>query len=587
MSAATHGRVRSWRRQRSEISRPLAEPPVTVATDGTATRSLWGVAKGLTLAQYARLLTGFLWLGWGDWALSTAGASYMPLLATLTGGCGLAIMVLAVTVTSEDGQRRLDAYLLAGSITLVALSGAGFVANGSLTTDEIALNQGAAVTLLHGANPFTSDLSWTLPAYGISGGSYSLDGSVIGAQTYPALSFLLYAPSVALFGRGSYASVLVNLLFWSGSAVLLWRLLRPSVRSWVPAFLVTPVLFAQSLGDSDPLYIPFMVIAVCCWDRFGLRDERSIARWIGPLALGLACAVKPTPWLVAPFLVAGVAVEAHARGDRWVRVMVRYMAIAGGVFLLPNLPFIVWDPAAWARGVVTPLTAGLIPTGFGPVALINSYGIGGGNLSVFTFASLAALLASLLMFMGRYPLLKRVLPALPFPALFLSMRSAGFYFAFCLPAIAIGAASVAPVVTETMSMRRLRMLRAGGVTAAAAAVLCVVIGLATPAPLQLRVAEARSSADTFTTTVQVSNVSGHRVVPHFLLVQGIYNRGWMHVDDGPPILAAGDSATYRLSLAANPVTPRGGQTFEIDVTTVGPSTISVSAPTVVAETGSS
>src|SRR5438270_7490547 len=107
-------------------------------------------------------------------------------------------MVLGVTVTGERAQRRLDIYLLAGSVLIVALSGVGAVTSGSFTTDEIALNQGAAATLLHGANPFTSDLSWTLSQYGISGGSFTLDGGLVTSQTYPSLSFLLYVPAVAL-----------------------------------------------------------------------------------------------------------------------------------------------------------------------------------------------------------------------------------------------------------------------------------------------------------------------------------------------------------------------------------------------------
>jgi hypothetical protein len=149
----------------------------------------------------------------------------------------------------------------------------------------------------------------------------------------------------------------------------------------------------------------------------------------------------------------------------------------------------------------------------------------------------------------------------------------------------VGAASVAPAAGGIATTRTLRVVRAAGVAAGSVAAACVVVALATPAPLELRVTSARGDASSFTTTMQVSNVSGHRLVPHFLLVQGIYNRGWMHVDDGPDALQPGVVATYRLSIAANPVTPRDGQTFEVDVTTVAPSTISVSAPAVVTGSG--
>lgn len=577
MSAGTRTPRRS--RPGAQVSARKGRISATRRTHPPAAgRSLWGIAGGLTLAQYARLLTGFLWLGWADSALAVSGAAYLPLFSTVVAAAGLAAMGMAVSLTGERAQSRLDTFLLVGSVLIIALSGAGTVTNGSFTSDEIALNQGAASTLLHGANPFTADLSWVMNKYGISGGSFTLDGGMVTYQTYPALSFLLYAPAVAVFGTASYASVFVNLLCWSVTAALLWKLVNTSVRPWIPLFIALPVLFIPSLGDSDPLYIPFMLLAVCCWDRFGDPGERSPARWIGPIALGLACAVKPTPWLVAPFLVAGVGLEARRRAGTWRTVLLRYVSLATVAFLVPNLPFIALDPGAWGRAVLAPITSNLIPTGVGPVALLNGYGIGGGNLSYYTIAAAGALLSTLLLFVCWYPHLKRALPALPFAALFLSTRPAAFYFAFCLPALAISAASVRPAhESAAASSYRTHLLKAAGMAGAVASVLAVALALVTPAPLKLDVLQTHADATAFTTNVRVANVSAHPVSPHFLLVQGVKVRDWLQVVDGPERLQAGETALYHLSVPASTLTPHAGELFQVNATSADPTSLSASA----------
>ena len=56
-------------------------------------------------------------------------------------------------------------------------------------------------------------------------------------------------------------------------------------------------------------------------------------------------------------------------GRRPVRMVVRYLAIVVGIFAVVNLPFVIWRPAAWARGTFLPFLQPLVADGQGLVTL--------------------------------------------------------------------------------------------------------------------------------------------------------------------------------------------------------------------------
>jgi len=49
--------------------------------------------------------------------------------------------------------------------------------------------------------------------------------------------------------------------------------------------------------------------------------------------------------------------------------MVRRLAIAGGVALAINLPFILWNPHAWLAGILAPIADPMFPLGAGIIGL--------------------------------------------------------------------------------------------------------------------------------------------------------------------------------------------------------------------------
>ena len=184
-----------------------------------------------------------------------------------------------------------------------------------------------------------------------------MTGGHVDHLSYPAGSVLIQMPALAprLPPRGRRLAGPVRLDRDRGDHL---RLLPTSVR-WIAALLLLAPAFTGvfSSGGTDAAFLPFLVLAVWRWDRFGLGRAAGVARWMGPVALGLACSIKQTPWFCVPFIVIGLVIEARRSGRRPVRTVVPYLAIVVGVFAVVNLPFVIWCPAAWARGTFLPFLA--------------------------------------------------------------------------------------------------------------------------------------------------------------------------------------------------------------------------------------
>jgi len=194
--------------------------------------------------------------------------------------------------------------------------------------------------------------------------------------SYPALSFALLVPWVR---AGWDTNTLYLGCLLAAMALVLTRAARP-LRPW----LLTGLLGATSLaaftvgGSSDLLYA-LPLTAAWLW-----RERRWTA-----VALGLACATKQLAWFFVPFYLLQVA-SRHG----W-REAARRAAVAGGVFAVTNLPFVLADPVAWAAGMATPLAEPMFPRGAG-VVFLSTNGVlpllpGAAYLALEIIAAAAAL----------------------------------------------------------------------------------------------------------------------------------------------------------------------------------------------------
>ena len=330
----------------------------------------------------------FVWLAvltggvnlWGFWWSSPVAVALAPLMVLL----GLAGIVWSWVV---DNPRRplfqvgalISALFAVAFPQVIEISTRAFYA-----TDAAAADQVATQTLVHGMNPYAVSMASSAHLLSVPARfwTYTVTGGFVSHFSYPAGSFLLDAPAW-LLGVHHMVVDWVDLVAWLVTVSLVFFLLPVRFR-WAACLLaVTPFLLGEfSSGGTNAMVLPFLVVAVWRWDRFGLGRGAGVARWIGPIALGIACAIKQTPWFCVPMLIAGVAIEARRSGRDALVTSVRYTATVAGVFLVVNLPFIAWSPAAWLQGTLLPFRGGLVADGQG-LATLATHGLTGGvNLTL-------------------------------------------------------------------------------------------------------------------------------------------------------------------------------------------------------------
>ena len=559
-------------RRRGEPAPPAADDD----PEGTAASAAASLAPRIWWS-----VCGIIVIGWG---LALFGyVDIYPWLSLPIAFCGLwgLATILVSWYPTGRGSRWLTAFgwatLLVSVAAFLIWSYLQVVTAPSYGTDEIAFDQYAAQLVTHGLNPYTHSMAPAFSLFHLSPNGYTfhLNGTPVTTLSYPSLSFLLYVP-LLVFGWKTQMAVGANVLAWGFATVLAYALLPTRLRPVAIVIGSASVYIGYAVGGvTDALFVPLLIGAVAAWDRF--PTQRGLAAWRGPLLLGLALAVKQTPWLLVPFLLAGIALEARRQQVAPARSVARYAAIAFGAFLVPNLPYLLAAPHAWLSGVLTPFSSGNVPAGQGLVGLSLFLGLGGGSLQAYSLALVVVFATLLLVFVGSYPRCKAWAILLPSIVLFFSPRSFGSYFVTLFPAALVAALTVRPpragLPRVSRSWRRAMAL--GGV----ACLVAVVLAVATPAPLQLTITSVRTTGQLATVAqigVRVTNHSGRAEQPAFSVESGgDLTAFW--IADGPPRLGAGQSADYTLLspnfFAQPPIT--GG--FQIVAFTSGPATVSRSA----------
>jgi uncharacterized membrane protein len=536
---------------------------------------------GWSLVWFAIVTTGLgFWSAWTSWP----GAAVLAPLLVLAGLVGIAACWL---VTDPRGRALQWAGLSAAVLAVGVPQAVAIHVRRYYTTDSAAFNQLAARALLHGKNPYATSMAaaanllnppshyWT----------YLADGSHITQVSYPAGSFLFEVPAMALGFRHELADW-TDLVAWLVAGVLLFFLLPDALR-WLSALVLMASAFvgAFSAGGTDALFLPFLIVAVWRWDRFASGSASGLARWVGPLALGMACAIKQTPWFCVPLLVIGLGLEARRRGDSAWRVPAIYLGMVVAVFAACNLPFVIWGSSAWTDGVLLPFDKPLVADGQGLVTLALHGLTGGVVLPLLSVAGALAYLALLAAFVVWYPAMKVVwLFVLPIVLLVPSRSFSGYLIDF-FPAALVAAVTVCRVKRVAAqdaepTGRRWAARAAVGVPAVASVAVCALAF--TSAPLDLAVVGVRTSHATLrldAVTVSVHNSGTRRVTPHFLVVlDSSHPSGfWTPVDPkGPVVLGAGATATVTLEPNEFTWSPAHGTHWLVEAYTTSPDALSTS-----------
>jgi uncharacterized membrane protein len=319
------------------------------------------------------------------------------------------------------------------------------------SNDGTSLDTNAAILLVQGRNPYTDssliDLekrfaiqpTWTTPlhqgqfAQRLSYPSDSELSSVFYADlntghtvefeskvSYPALSFLTLVP-FAWFK--DYNVLPLYLLSYLLLIAIAWKFARREMHPWilVLGFANYPMWASVMGGNLDILCILLLVLA------WLLRDHR----WASAILLGLAVATKQIAWLFLPFYLI-----LTWRRSGFLEMADR-LAIAVGIALAINLPFILLNPHAWTAGVLAPIKDPMFPLGDGIISLSINHLLPFFPTPVYSVLEVGALLLCLAWYWRicqKYPEAVMLLAVLP---LLFAWRSLSSYFYYAAYSIVI------------------------------------------------------------------------------------------------------------------------------------------------------
>ncbi|GCE27836.1 hypothetical protein KDA_33200 [Dictyobacter alpinus] len=313
------------------------------------------------------------------------------------------------------------------------------------SNDGTSLDTNAAILLVQGRNPYSDsnipelfrrfeiNANWTTPlrqgqfADRLDYPSMSELQSILNTSlksgdvpefeakvSYPALSFLTLVP-FALFQN--YNVLPFYMLSYLMIIILAWRAVRPELRPWVVLLAIANVpMWASTIGGNLDIF--YTLLLMVSWLK---RDQR----WVSAIFFGLALATKQIAWYFVPFYMI-MALQHYGWKDAAYR-----LAIAGGVGLALNLPFIMWDYHSWFAGVMAPIADPMFPMGVGLISLSTSHLLPYFPTWVYTVLELGGMLATFVWYWRicrARPEAAMLLAVLP---LFLAWRSLSSYF-YCV-----------------------------------------------------------------------------------------------------------------------------------------------------------
>ncbi|MDE3008159.1 MAG: hypothetical protein KGJ10_03940 [Acidobacteriota bacterium] len=530
-----------------------------------ARHALW------TLVWFAVMSVGInTWSSWSQWS----GYAIVAPLVTLIGAVG----VVAVWVVPPSKRTQLEhlAFVVALGTVIVAYAPA-MLAERFFNTDAAAFNQRAVWLLAHGRNPYQAVFHGANLAlsYAPNFWTYLLNGGHVDQFSYPAGAFILQWP-LQVLGVTHLATNWLDLAAWLAASILLYRLAPPSVNWLAPLLLLTSVFtFSFAHGGTDALFVPFLLVAAYRWDDFVRVPAGTWSRWLSPVALGLACSIKQTPWFAVPFFLLGIAQEARLASYPVARSVARYVAWVALPFVVVNLPFALLSPGAWWRGMTLPLREPLIPDGQGLVTLVTHGVASTLHLAPLQIGAALAVVTLLVVTWRWYPVMKHAwLFALPL-VLYLPSRSLSSYLVDFIPAAFVASLTTRAVAVPPPARRTSAWLALGTFGLSLAFIVSAFVG----APLSVRVDHVNVTRVGLRFTrielTLVNHTSG-AVRPHVLVVVGSSHPVgfWTFVGHpGGVLLAPHAHERFWLRAPAEAYAPARHENWLVEVTSASPAFI--------------
>jgi hypothetical protein len=483
---------------------------------------------------------------------------------------GIAALGLSLT---RPVPRRAVWLVLAGLIAVVLVYAyLQVITTTPLTashTDNEMIAKFSLEALKHGVNPYQWNFSDMLRVYRDRGiyRTPFLDGAYQHRLTYPILPTLVMW-GFDLFGIGqvriisaiAYIALLI-MIFLGTPARLRPVILLPMIGLKDHALLV----FTLS-GVQDIIWSALLVGMIYAWKRPVWRA----------VLFGLACAYRQQPWFVAPFLLIFLW---HGEGSRRARLreIGTFVGISAGIFVIINLPFFVWDPAAWMRGALEPSYAAFNYTSQG-IAALTQYGVAPLPRQFYSALQLSSCLILLVLYGFYARWIGQAFWVFPGVFFWLYYRGLTNYWLYWLPVmlsvVAKAASSPGPFSTtwrggdtrraSPLSItwregRGVRLTHALPVTLvaliAAANVALAVVYLRQDAPLKVEIVPPLNTMYLGLVNeieVMVSNHSDDTLTARFAVQSAQVSQPlpW-HIVSGPEQLLPGESDQYMISTDMN------------------------------------
>jgi uncharacterized membrane protein len=347
---------------------------------------------------------------------------------------GVAFALFVMATLNDERIVKLRDFAFVSLILMTAIS--WYVVTqvehpASYQTDALAFVHYSAILLSKGINPYPRNLQSALSMFSVSPEFITLtpNGNLVTTLNYPALQVIAFLPAA---WAGLRDARIIIYLFEIASIVIIYfwspKELRPL--ALIPLFAGSDLAINFSAGSiADFIWVLPLVLMVMWMD----------SPLLAGIMFGLACAVKQTPWLLAPYLLVWFLrrMPNLSLNSRLKRVGL-FACASLASFLIPNLWFMTQNLGAWYSGVVTPAFGNLVVLSQG-LSLIT---LASGVPLPPSFYAVAVVVVALTLLVEYYLYFEKLAYAVwAFPAVILwfSYRGLQNYFIFWTPLLVMSA----------------------------------------------------------------------------------------------------------------------------------------------------
>ena len=453
----------------------------------------------------------------------------------------LALGAMLLGTREQVPRRAVWLILIIAIFSVVALGYIHYVdqeQSGTIYTTDLHVFAEYAATLVRlGENPYTYDLYDGHRALRASDffNTPLIDGDATGKLAYPAMHLLPYVAFQAAGINPQHVYPLFLILTLITLFLAVPHDLRPLIL--LPVLLVRNYTLYSLGGVSDIMWAFYLVLMVATWER----------RWLAALAYGLACGAKQTPWLLAPLLAIRLWYEMPGTWRDRARAVLVFGSIACGVFLLPNIPFMLWDFRAWFEGITEPFRSNMIILGQG-LASFTLFGrvfFARGFFAVLMVLIYAASIALYWAWGGRWRESLWIVPGLVFWFGHRSLSSYWYYFPLPMILAVLRLPPTAPWTVPRWGRRA--SLAVGGLAALVLAGGVLWYGIIRESKISLTVHYPIEGGDNIAQLrVTVENRTSETMEPRFSIQTWTDQPIFWNVAEGPLEIEPFSTATFTI-----------------------------------------